>query len=67
MVDINGSYTDYASQKRKLAEKYVRVQDEWIEACMQWLSSEAEVIVISLAIKLPRMEVGFFCKTKSEN
>ena len=46
MVDINGSYTDYASQKRKLAEKYVRVQDEWIEACMQWLSSEAEVIVI---------------------
>ena len=42
---MNGS----SLHKRKLAEKYVKVQDEWIEACIQWLSSEAEVMIMSLS------------------
>jgi len=33
---------DYAFQKRKLVEKHVKVQEEWIEACIQWLSTETE-------------------------
>ena len=34
----------FSKYKRQLADKHVKVQDEWIEACIQWLTNETQVI-----------------------